>query len=341
MNAIPLEFIFYLIIFFGCIFTYALVIKFIRPLVFIFEKPFFFINLVVWFFSNPMRYFWKNREESFSRGVFVLITLTGISLVWWIVFYIISLPLRFLLALYYDVVLFLTTSIMDNIEEFVNPKIGKIKYKRGCQYILSYALTLPIRFIKFLFHSFFYLLDSFLMLGVSIVFPTLTLFHGTTFRKAGTKITQSGYWKVGTGNYAGTGVYFGIRQKTAKHYAPSGEDASIVMARVTLSFCKTIATLKKEERELVGSEGEELAKRVQGFYATTEHWRNSGWWEYCLLQPNKMKEFIKSWRIRPVALINDGHIIRTYGGFSHYCKGGGLVAGGLSWLVLMSVIGLF
>lgn len=283
------------------IFIYSIIIKFIRPIVFFLAKPFFWTNKLVWIINNPLRFRWKNPEKGTSRGFFVVISLTGISILWWIFSYIITTPLRIILALYYDIILFLTVSITDNIEEFVNPKIGKLKYKKGIAYLFYYLITLPFRFIKFLFHSFFYLLDSFLMAGVSIVFPTLTMFHGTKFKEAGSKITQTGNWLVGTGDYTGTGIYFGIKEETAKHYAPTGPNSSIIIARVSLSLCKTIATLKKEERQLLGGgeDGEQLAINVKGLYSSVEHWRTGffkgkGRWEYCLLKPKKMGQYINS-----------------------------------------------
>lgn len=322
------------------IFIYSIIIKFIRPVVFFFAKPFFWINKFVWIINNPLRWYWKNPEKGSSRGFFVVISLTGISILWWIISYIITTPLRIILAIYYNIILFLSVSITDNIEEFVNPKIGKLKYKKGIAYLFHYLITLPFRFIKFLFHSFFYLLDSFLMAGVSIVFPTLTMFHGTKFKQAGSKITQTGNWLVGAGNYTGTGIYFGIEEETAKHYAPKGPDSSIIIARVSLSLCKTIATLKKEERQLLGEDGEQLAINVKGLYASVEHWRagffkDSGWWEYCILKPKKMGQYINSWRLRPVAIIKDGSIVRIYGGFSHYCKHPpSIIAGIVSWYII-------
>ncbi len=133
-------------------------------------------------------------------------------------------------------------------------------------------------------------------------------------------------------------LYFGLSKKTAEHYAPAGQDKSIVIARVTLTFCKTIAALKQEERDLIGlgEKGEQLAKTVKGFYSSVEHWREGcNWWEYCILKPGKMDQKISSWRIRAVALMNNKKIVRTYGGFSHYCMSGGLIAGIFSWIVII------
>ena len=313
----------------------------LRPVVFAFEGIFRLINYIQWVLQNPIRFLWKKNDNGKSRGAFVALTLTGLSLLWWIIAYFLTIPLRIINGIYYDILLFSAVSFSDNIQEFLHPKRGKLGHISGFKYLILYILSLPFRFIKMIIKSGLYVIDSILMLGVSIVFPTLTMLHGTPFRGAGTKITQSGDWLVGYGNYAGTGVYFGLNKKTAEHYSPSGDDSSIIVSRVTLTFSKTIATLKKDERELVGlgESGEELARKVKGFYASIEHWRNDiGWWEYCILKPGKRGQYISSWRIRPVALLNDNSIVRTYGGFAHYSLSGGLFVGLFSWALIIFVL---
>lgn len=312
----------------------------LRPLVFSIEPVFWAINRVQWFITNPLRRFWKTGTSNKSRGLFLATTYTGLTLLWFIAAYLINSPLRLVSAIYYDVLLFSAVSFSDNIQEFIRPKRGKLGHMKGGKYVALYLVSLPYRFVKMLLRAGLYIVDSLLMFAVSVVFPTLTMLHGTKFRQSGTKITQSGDWRVGHGNYAGTGVYFGMDKRTAEYYAPSGENMSIILARVTLSFTKTIATLKEEDRRLVGlgESGEQLARRVKGFYASIEHWRNLGWWEYCLLKPGKRDKYISSWRIRPVALINNNKIVRTYGGFAHYCLGTGLIAGIISWMLLFAVL---
>lgn len=105
-------------------------------------------------------------------------------------------------------------------------------------------------------------------------------------------------------------------------------------------FFNYLATLKEEDRSQVGlgAPGEELTQRVKGFYATVEHWRGLGWWEYCLLKPGKRGQYVSSWRIRPVALINNDKIVRSYGGFAQYSPGTGLIAGVFSWAALLSAL---
>ena len=314
----------------------TLITRCARPLVYFFSPLFFGLNIFLWYISNPLRNYWKDTKKGGSRGAWVVLSITGISLLWWCFVYVVSFPLRLVIAIYYDVILYLTVSISDNIDELLSPKMGKIRYKKGFSYLLYYLLTIPFRVIKFALSNIFYFLDSFLMLGVSLVFPTYTMYHGTSFDEAATKISQSGKWYVGSGNYVGTGIYFGIAESTAKHYAPSGKDMGIIISRVTLTFCKTVSTMKKDHRDMVGN-GEVLAQQTKGIFRSIEHWRedSNGWWEYCVLKPKQMGEFIQSWRLRPVAITKSGAITRLYGGFSHYSLHiPSMVAGVFSWWVV-------
>lgn len=185
-------------------------------------------------------------------------------------------------------------------------------------------------------------MDSVLMLAVSVVFSTLTMRHGTKFKEAGSKIAQTGGWLAGSGNYAGTGIYFGMTDRVAKHYAPGGENAGFVMVRVTLTFCKTLSALPKNKRNVgLGDTGERLAQNISKslIFSSVEHYRvDGGWWEYCIIQAEKMDSYVSSWRIRPVALIREGKITRTYGGFAHYSASSGLVAGAVSWVYILLIL---
>ncbi|MCB1736030.1 MAG: hypothetical protein H6981_14740 [Gammaproteobacteria bacterium] len=323
----------------GSYFVLIILTGVLRPVVFSFQPLFWQLNRLQWFITNPFRGFWKRSTSNKPRGFFLAASVTGFTLLWFLTAYLINFPLRVIGAIYYDVILFSAVSFSDNIQEFLHPQRGKLGHQKGGKYFWLYLVTLPWRFGKLLIRAGLYVTDSLLMFAVSIVFPTLTMLHGTRFREAGTKITQSGDWLVGSGNYAGTGIYFGMDRRTAEYYAPKGENSSLILARVTLTFTKTIATLKEADRNLVGlgESGETLAKRVKGFYASVEHWRDLGWWEYCLLKPGRRGQYISSWRIRPVALINNDKIVRTYGGFAHYTLSTGLVAGLFSWAVILAV----
>lgn len=334
---------FFVVFAFGYV-ALLLVSVILRPLVFLFHPLFEAINYVIYATSNPFRIFYKNPRSYKARGLFLLLFLSGVNLGWFVLHYIVTTPLRIITAVYYDVLLFLAVAFSDSIQELLNPKSDGWRHKKkGIGYVFSYVFSFPFRFVGFIFRNGIYVLDSLCMFGVSLIFPTITMKHGTKFNEAGTKIVQSGGWLVGQGNYAGTGIYFGMRERIAEYYGTidnrNGKYAC-VLVRVTLTFTKTIATLKGEDRQAgLGEKGERIARNTKGILtASVEHWREDHrWWEYCILRPNEMGDFIQSWRIRPVAIINDGKIARTWGGFYHYAGTGGLIAGAISWFIIFLI----
>ena len=116
-----------------------------------------------------------------------------------------------------------------------------------------------------------------------------------------------------------------------------------LVSRVTPTFTRNQVTLKKGVRELVGQDGRKLSQKLSFPYYTIEHWRTdmNGWWEYCLVQPNKAGKYISTWRIRPVAVLKDENhrITRVWGGFKHYCLSfSNCVIGVLCWGVIFVVM---
>lgn len=315
----------------------------LRPFIFFFEPVFSGVNYLIYFLSNPFRSFQRNLSNNKARGFFLVFTITGLNLSYFIFYYVVTTPLRVITAIYYDVFLYLAIAFADSIDELLQPKRGEWRHIKGFKYVFRYVVTFPFRFVGFIFSNGVYVLDSFLMFGVSLLFPTITMKHGTSFNEAGSKIVQSGGWLVGQGNYAGTGIYFGMNEKTAEYYGninSSHGGYACILARVTLTVTKTIATMKAEDRSTgLGHNGEMIAQKTKGVLtASVEHWRQDhGWWEYCLLRPNQMGEFVKSWRIRPVAILQGGKVVRTWGGFYHYSSSEGFVAGAISWVVLFYV----
>lgn len=114
-------------------------------------------------------------------------------------------------------------------------------------------------------------------------------------------IFQKGMWYVGTGDYAGRGIYFGLQENVADHYARGSNYPLIVMARVTLFLMRPIPTLPKDYRH-VGEYGNGLKISDELKYAwlwrTTELFRadRGGWYELCVLMPKKSGQLVKSWR---------------------------------------------
>lgn len=227
----------------------------------------------------------------------------------------------------------------DILQELFYPKMGRIRHLSGFKYYLAWLIGFPFRLIKFLVKAPLTILDSIFMFATSAVLPTFTMYHGSDFSSAVSDITQKGKWLVGSGNFAGSGIYFG-NKKAALHYSRSKGDQGLIVARVTLTPTINAAALSQNLRNLVGQmgyAGEQLSNRLPFPWATIEHWRRDlGWWEYCIVQKNKAGRYISSWRIKPVAILDgEGKPRRLWNGQSHYSLTvGGATAGVISLAIL-------
>lgn len=83
-----------------------------------------------------------------------------------------------------------------------------MRFKKGFAYQWRWVLYFPYRLAWFVFKNIMAVIDSLCMLVISIASPTFTMFHGTS-QEAVVDISRQGRWYVGTGNFAGSGVYFG------------------------------------------------------------------------------------------------------------------------------------
>ncbi len=316
-----------LLIIFAGLACIAVFVFIVRRVIWKFSALFFIIDELMWFLYNPLRMFMRRYDKTSTRVLWVLFTYLLVKPVWQLLIFVLTFPLRVVTALYADVLVYLSVMVSDTIEELFNPKIGRIRDAKGIRYLFLYIFLFPYRLVWFVIKNLLALVDSVLMFVMSLGFPTFTMYHGTKASHS-QDITQKGRWLVGTGNYAGSGIYFGRTIKTAKHY---GAD-TFIAARVTLSLVRNCGTLPEDSRLNVGNMGEggrQLARQVKFPYATTELWRSgTDWWEYCLLQPNKEGEFVSSWRIRPIGTVEvkgdeefGGRLVRLWGGKSHYCLG--------------------
>lgn len=324
--------------FIGCFWVViALMVTFIlRKVIWLISPIFFFINYVQWILYNPLRFMLKNPNSEFGRRLFIFLHITTIAPVYWLIIHILTIPLRVVNSLYFDVLVYWSVMLDDSLSEVFMPKCDKYRHMHGFKYFFRWIFALPYRLLKFVFRSFFIIIDGVLMFGISVASPALTMYHGTQFNDRLTKIVQNGKWLVGSGDHAGSGIYFAIRESVARHYSPSGEDRGIVILRITPTFTRNQVTLKKQVRELVGRDGQTLSNKLKFPFCTIEHWRTdmNGWWEYCLVQPEKAGQYIRTWRIRPIAVLksDDGKITRVWGGmrpFSYSLTN--CMAGVLSW----------
>lgn len=265
---------------------------------------------------RPWRY-WFSKPSMSARYWWNLIFIPVILPVTTI-FYFLSTPLRFVNAVFYNLVLYNLATIYDRLGEIFFPKRGVIRYRDGSNYLLFWSIGLPMRIIKHGVALLLALLESSIMVLLDTIFPALTMYHGTS-GEAGISISQKGKWKVGEGNFAGSGLYFAINKSTAEHYAGWGKDPIIIKARVTLGFSFPLACAPKEIRKaLYGRNGDKITHWAeQNFIPSVEWWRrDTGWWEYALLHPRG--KFIRTWRIRIIYIESktNGRMKRIWGGKS-------------------------
>lgn len=296
----------------------------LKNVMYAFSPVFAGLNYVQWFLYNPLRFLYKDKDSEFPRKMFLFLRLTFVSPMLTLLIHILMTPLRIITSLYYDVLLFWSITIDDSLNELFDPKLGTYRKQKGFEYLWHWIYGFPHRFLMLINRLFTIILDSFCMVGISILLPTFTMYHGTSLKKAASKIGQQGNWFVGSGNWSGTGVYFGVVKRVAVNYAPKNDDASVLIVRVSPTFVRPASTLKPNIRKYIKKDGEKLSKNLPFPYKTIEHYRdnkinNKTWWEYCLAQPGKMNHYINTWRIRPVAVSStDDEIIRLWGGITHY-----------------------
>lgn len=290
----------------------------LREVIWGFSPLFFLVNYFIWFSYNPLRVFMKDKDRSSSHVLFNFLYYTLLVPLYFIVVHILLTPLRIITALYFDVLFYASVMLSDSVSELLFPRLRGMRNKTGSAYAIAYIVGFPWRLIRFLVINALTLLDMIFMFSMGVVLPTLTMYHGTDFNQAVSDIAQRGRWRVGSGDYAGLGVYFGIQKRTAEHY--SNGNKGLIVVRATLNFTRNAASLNQAGRRKIGNDGVSLSHSMSSLWVTIEHWRvDLSWWEYCLIHKGRIGDYIKTWRIRPVAFIgDDGKLKRLWGGQVNY-----------------------
>ena len=308
-----------------------------RNLIWAVRYPFLFLNWLQWQLYNPIRDSWKDPRSSVPALVFGILFYSGVGPLYWLAVHIALTPIRIVNSLYFDIVLYWSVVFCDSIFEFVHPRLSYRYRGRRMNYLTAWLWFSPIRFWNIFKRNGLALLEGILMCGVDIVFPTYTMYHGTSFKGIATNIAQRGRWYVGGGDYAGSGVYFGLYRNTAEHYS-KGEDHALICARVTLFPCRNSATLERALRKKIGSDGCGISSGLPFIWKSIEHWRDHSyaqWFEYCLIQPGKSGQYIHTWRARPICVLKHAIPKRIWGGLSLWVGGaGGLRVILFSWSII-------
>lgn len=254
------------------------------------------LNYAQYFLQAPWRYFFK-KYNSFLPRTFRKSSITPvIRHIFISIFYIICLPLRIVNAVYYNMIVRTLMGLKDVLSEIIAPKLNGMRFKQGFDYLWHWLLRLFNRVAIYMARWIIIIIENILATIHDIIFPTLTLYHGTS-EDASVSITKPGTWLVGGGNYAGSGIYFGITLRTAMHYS----QGVIIVSRVTLGKIINLSMTPSYIRNCVGPGGGDKITKwgLKHGYNTTEWWRVDGsWWEYCLL--DEVDNYDESWRIRPI-----------------------------------------
>ncbi len=286
--------------------------------------PFYLLNLLQFWLSKPWRPFMKYNtlSDNAKPGMRKFLRVLQIP------FYIICTPLRFINAVYYNLVIYNLYAWSNYIIEIFVPSDDT----EGASDIVDWFIYLPKRIVKYLlWHGILTTIESAVWTIIDTIFPAFTLYHGTAVVYADSMLCdprrnhhrmrtsgwKSGTWDVGDGNYAGDGIYFGIFRNTLRNY----QKGAAIAARVTTG--KSIDTILMPDY-IYAYAGHDGAKPVSNWglnngYTSGEWWRADGpWWEICMF--DRQNRYNDSWRIRPIYAIytHNGIMQRIPGGPAHW-----------------------
>lgn len=288
--------------------------------------PFYTLDLLQFWLAKPWRPFMKKNSLSDKRKPGMRTFLRYLR----IPFYILCFPLRFVNAVYYNMIIHILYELSNYILEVAIPS----DKDEGGNSFWGWIIFLPYRFFKyFIYHGIVTIIESIIWTVIDTFVPALTLYHGTMESSADSMLCDpkrnkhrkhssgwlSGIWNVGGGNYAGDGIYFGIFRKTLRNY----QAGSAIVARVTMG--KTIDVVLMPDN-VYNKAGHPNASAVSNWglnhgYVAGEWWRsdrNTQWWEICMY--DRQNRYNDSWRIRPIYAINSntGIMQRISGGTAHW-----------------------
>lgn len=288
--------------------------------------PFYILNLLQFWLAKPWRPLMKHNTlpDSSKPGMRIFLRILQIP------FYIALTPLRFINAVYYNMVIYNLYAWSNYIIEVFVPSDDT----EGASDVIDWFIYLPKRIGKYwLWHGVLTTVESAIWTVLDTIFPAVTLYHGTAEAYADNMLCDphrnyhrqrsrgwlTGIWNVGGGNYAGDGIYFGIFRKTLRNY----EQGSAIATRVTMG--KTIDTILMPDA-VYNQAGYPNAKAVSNWglnngYVCGEWWRSdrgTNWWEICMY--DRQNRYNDSWRIRPIYAIHsdNGIMQRIPGGPAHW-----------------------
>ena len=282
--------------------------------------PFYVLNWLQRFLAKPWRILYKKNKGSDAENAQKRKTLEMCK----IPLYIVLTPLRFVNAVYYNLVVHCGFELFNYAVEVILPE----NKKEGEGNFLMWAVLIPWRIGKYvIWHGILTVIESSIWTVIDTFIPALTLYHGTDYN-ASVSITQgpgrvckkgwySGVWNVGSGNFAGNGIYFAPVRSTARHYSAG----SLIVCRVSLGRTLDLGLAPKRIFDQCGYANATGATDwgLKNGYVTGEWWReDADWWEYCMY--DWQNRYNESWRIRPLYVLDlsDKRLQRIPGGMYHW-----------------------
>lgn len=292
---------------------------FFRTLSFLFS----FLNAVQRHLSKPWRPLYKNHHGSDGFNKFMRVFWFMLK----IPIYIILTPLRFVNAVFYNILIHSSFELFNYLGEIIDPTSPK----EGEANFATWLLLFPLRLVKYGWHYLLSLTECIIWTVIDTIVPALTLYHGTCQEasesicqspgRVGAKDWYSGVWNVGGGNYAGNGIYFAPIRSTAEHYARVNSKKALIICRVSLGKVIDLGMAPKYVYDKCGAANAIEATNwgLKNGYTTGEWWRSDeGWWEYCMY--DWKNRYNSSWRIRPLYVedLNNKRVYRIPGGMAHW-----------------------
>lgn len=281
--------------------------------------PFYILNWLQRHLSKPWRAFYKNNSGSDYKNAEL-----REKYEWWKVpLYILLTPLRFVNAVYFNILIHCSFEMFNYWIEVFLPS----NEKEGEDNIVLLILLVPWRVLRYVvWHGGLTIAESIIWTVIDTFEPALTLYHGTSEEasvsithagRSGYSCNMTGIWNVGGGNYAGNGIYFAPVRSTALHYA----SGAMIVCRVTLGKVLDLGLAPWHIYKQCGYPNALGATRwgLQNGYVTGEWWRKDReWWEYCMYDWQNRYNY--SWRIRPLYVLNlnEKTMQRIPGGMCHW-----------------------
>ena len=296
--------------------------------------PVFYSNRLQHILTEPWRYMFKTNwvSEGLRKIFRPLLYIIQILL------YIATTPLRLLNAIFYNILIYVTTEVYDLFFEVLQPSSPQ----EGAGSFWRWLVMFPWRLLKYpIAHGLITFSEGIIWTIIDIFIPAITMYHGTDLI-AGQAITCSSQrndylrknakWTQGTftassSSWGGIGVYFASRRSVARLYAHdsyrlSDKNPVMIVCRVSLGKIINYAlapdyvyqeTGWQKRPSVINNYGEKNG------YVTGEWWNDGGgYWEYCMF--DWQNRYNHPWRIRPVYVFNfrTGRAQHIKGGMRHW-----------------------